>query len=80
MAGFDERFDRLMERLVEKSSTHPNVANVWRTHLQLRKKKMEGELERCETILDQMTDQQDIPLEVLRDLSVLVSLFCNNNT
>ena len=80
MAGFDERFDRLMERLVEKSGTHPNVTNVWRNHLQLRKKKMEGELERCEAILDQISNREDLPLEVLRDLSVLVSLFCNNNT
>ena len=80
MTGFDERFDRLMERLVEKSATHPNVANVWRNHLLLRKKKMEGELERCEAILDQMSNREDLPLEVLRDLSVLVTLFCNNNT
>ena len=80
MPGIDQSFERIIERLQAKAVTHPNLAGVWNTHLRMRKEKLEAELARCETVIDAMTSREDVPLEVLRDISVLVSLFCGNNT
>jgi len=76
----DQRYERIIERLDLRSRSHPNIASVWRAHLRSRMDKLEAEMERCEVVLEAMNGHEDIPLDVLRDISVLVSLFCGNNT
>ena len=72
--------ERVLQRLDRMRSSHPNLVSVWHTHISTRVEKLEAELKRCEEVMESMDQREDLPLSVLRDLSVLVTLFCNNNT
>lgn len=80
MSDVSARVERVLHRLNQLRSSHPNLVSVWHTHIRTRMEKLEVELTRCEEVMESMERREDLPLPVLRDLSVLVTLFCNNNT
>ena len=54
-----ERIERIITRLKEKETTHPNLSNLWLTYLDNKLCSLEKTLLDCERILDD--DSEDDP-------------------
>ena len=80
MSDVSGHAERVLQRLNQLRSSHPNLVSVWHSHISTRLEKLKAELKRCEEVMQGMEQRDDLPLSVLRDLSILVTLFCNNNT
>ena len=80
MTTLDARIDALVSALEEMKRTHPNVAGVWEAHLNSRRAKLIREVERGEKVISLFEHREDLPLEVLRDISVVARVITTNNT
>ena len=77
----DIQFEQLIEALNKKKDTHPNLTKVWIQHLKNRRAKLLNEFSRCENLLVEMENKDDVSMENLFLIVRLMSqVYSNNNT
>ena len=73
----DIKFEQLIEALGKKKDSHPNLSKIWIQHLKNRKNKLLHEFTRCEQMLVEMENKDDVSME---NLFFLRSLFNHTPT
>lgn len=74
-----ERIERIITRLKEKETTHPNLSILWLTYLDNKLSSLEKTLLDCERVLeDQSEDDPDI--ETIAVMYILCRALTENRT
>ena len=72
MTELNNKINDLFKRLDEIKISHPNISSVWNNHLTIRHRKFVEEIERCNKMLDTITEKPDIPLEMIQLIITLM--------
>ena len=55
----DVRYEQVMNKLNELSTTHPNLSNVWREFINVKKERFEYTLDKCLENMNNMSNIDD---------------------
>jgi len=74
----EKEIDDLLNELLKISSTHPNIANLWKQNIIIKKERLEGAIIQCKQSLPILLHSHDITNEQLENMSFIYSNIVTN--
>ena len=75
----DTEFERIIDRLKEANSSHPNLSNLWANYLLLKRKAYDKALLEANNMLDSLSSTQDPDHETLIALYAISRVMSASN-
>ncbi len=67
------RFKRIIEQLERKKNTHPYLAQLWQSYMEIKKEKLLHYCSCCENVIERMGNEPDIPPDSVMTILILMS-------
>lgn len=67
------RVKRIMDQLERKKNTHPHLAQLWKSYINIKKEKFLQYCSSCEIVIEQMNNEPDIQPVTIISLLALMS-------
>lgn len=74
----EKEIDDLFNELLKISSTHPNIANLWKQNIIIKKERLEGAIIQCKQCLPLLLNTKDISHEQLENMPFVYSNIITN--
>lgn len=62
----DSLFDETLDKLKDKKDTHPNLTYLWEKQIEFKKQKLIESLNKCNVVLNMLTNMNDLtPINII---------------
>ena len=72
---FFNEYNKLLNILEERKSTHPNLANVWMNYLKIKKQKLVEAMSETKKVLNDLNNMEN---DISPEMIYCMLLLCNN--
>ena len=69
----DAVYENIVNSLNERKETHPNLSNIWEYYLKYKKKEFLNTIEKCENIIKNLDNLNDLSVGNILSLYVLLN-------